>query len=65
MTVLAHVHRFRDLVAVSVGDGSTTYLTEKEAKLLSRHLRKVARSIKIESFQASNLPNFTILRKEP
>lgn len=33
----ARVHRFRDLVAVSVGDGSTAYLTPKAAR---EHVRK-------------------------
>jgi hypothetical protein len=49
----ARVHRFRDLVAVSVGDGSTAYLTPKAARQLARALNGCARSIKAERFTDS------------
>lgn len=34
MKTMASVHRFGDKVAVYVGDGSTTYLTAKQAQAL-------------------------------
>ena len=39
MKSIASVHRFGDQVAVYVGDGSTTYLTAKQARAPARALR--------------------------
>lgn len=56
----ARVHRFRDLVAVSVGDGSTTYLTPKAARQLARALNGCARSIKADRFTDSAFGSHSI-----
>jgi len=56
----ARVHRFRDLVAVSVADGSTAYLTSKAALELSRTLAKCAKSIKSERFSQSSFGSVQI-----
>lgn len=56
----ARVHRFRDLVAVSVGDGSTTYLTPKAARQLARALNGCARSIKAWRFVDSSFGSVEI-----
>lgn len=50
MKSIASVHRFGDKVAVYVGDGSTTYLTAKQARALARALRDCARSVVVERF---------------
>jgi hypothetical protein len=60
MKNIAHVHRFGDLVAVSVGDGSTHYLTPKAANQLSWAIRQVTRSIDREDFVDSEGLNFAI-----
>lgn len=39
------VHRFRDHVAVNLGNGPTVYLTPQEARALARALNKAAREI--------------------
>lgn len=51
---VAFVHRFRDKIAASIGDGSTTYLTEKQARQLSKALLECAQSVKREKFTCSN-----------
>jgi hypothetical protein len=56
----ARVHRFRDLVAVSVGDGSTAYLTPKAARQLARALNACVRSIKADRFVDSAFGTVTI-----
>lgn len=56
----ARVHRFRDLVAVSVGVGSTTYLTPKAARQLARALNGCARSIKAVRFAESSFGSVEI-----
>ncbi len=50
MKIVASVHRFGDQVAIYVGDGSTTYLTAKQAGDLARALRDCARSVVNEKF---------------
>ena len=50
MKNIANVHRFGDKVAVYVGDGSTTYLTAKQARALARALRDCAKSVVDEKF---------------
>lgn len=54
MKTMASVHRFGDKVAVYVGDGSTTYLTAKQARALSRALRTCAKSVVDEKFVDSS-----------
>ena len=50
MKTIASVHRFHDQVAIYVGDGSTTYLTAKQARALARALRDCAKSVVDERF---------------
>ena len=50
MKNVASVHRFGDQVAIYVGDGSTTYLTAKQARALARALRDCAKSVVDERF---------------
>ena len=50
MKIVASVHRFGDQVAIYVGDGSTTYLTAKQARALARALRDCAKSVVDEKF---------------
>ncbi len=50
MKNIASVHRFGDQVAIYVGDGSTTYLTAKQARALARALRDCAKSVVDEKF---------------
>ena len=57
---LVSVHRFRDKVAVSVGDGSTTYLTVAQARNLELAIAACAKSIRAESFQDSNFATVSI-----
>ena len=54
MKIVASVHRFGDQVAIYVGDGSTTYLTAKQARALARALRDCAKSVVDEKFVDSN-----------
>lgn len=49
----AQVHRFRDSVAIHVGNGETVYLTPAMARILSRALLKAAQSVKREKFTDS------------
>lgn len=51
---IASVHRFGDKVAVSVGDGSTTYLTPQQAKKLAKALNACAKSVLTEKFVDSH-----------
>lgn len=52
--IVAQVHRFHGKVAVSVGNGSTTYLTPAEACALARSLRECAEDIGAHSFGDSH-----------
>lgn len=61
-TVLAAVHRFRECVAVSVGDGSTTLFTVDEAKRLARAISKVAKAIPKIDFVDSKVGSIRIFR---
>lgn len=54
MKTIASVHRFGDQVAIYVGDGSTTYLTAKQARALAQALRDCARSVVNEKFFESS-----------
>jgi hypothetical protein len=54
MKTIASVHRSGDKVAVYVGDGSTTYLTVKQARALAHALRTCAKSVVDERFVDSS-----------
>ena len=53
------VHRFRDGVALYVGDGQTVYLHPKDARKLSRAINKAARSCETEKFADSSCGTFS------
>jgi len=57
----AQVHRFRDVVAISVGIGKTVYMTYQEAQQLAKALNRVAKSVKTESFADSSGNTFQLL----
>lgn len=46
MENIARFYDFRGQVAITVGDGSTTYLTTDQAELLATNLLEVARQVK-------------------
>lgn len=54
MKTMASVHRFGDKVAIYVRDGSTTFLTAKQARALARALRDCAKSVVDEKFVDSS-----------
>lgn len=54
MKTLASVHRFHNKVAIYVGNGSTTYLTAKQARALARALRDCAKSVVYQKFVDSS-----------
>lgn len=58
---LANVHRFRDRVAISVGDGSTFYLTHDQAAELGRILEKAAGDVATCKFTNSSFGSQYIL----
>ena len=55
---MAQVHRFRDLAALSLGEGPTRYMSATEARKAAKALFAVARSIETESF--SDSPSLTV-----
>lgn len=57
----AQIHRFRDNVAMYLGDGSTVYLKPADARKLARAINKAARSCETERFTNSsgNTAQFT------
>lgn len=65
MKTIASVHRFGDKVAIYVGDGSTTYLTAKQARRLGAALRDCARSVVNEKFVNSEFGTRDIPRVSP
>jgi ATP-dependent Clp protease ATP-binding subunit ClpA len=60
MKSVASVHRFGDKVAVFVGNSSTTYLTAKQARALSRALTDCAKSVVTEKFVDSSFGSRSI-----
>jgi hypothetical protein len=64
MRTIANVHRFRDKVAVSVGNGETTYLTWREASKLAEMLTECTISVLAEDFVDSTFGNRNIEREE-
>lgn len=51
----AFVHRFQDRIAISVGDGSTFYLTRKQACEIADGLKNAAKDIEDIAFILSEL----------
>lgn len=51
--IVARVHRFHLAVAVSVGNGTTTYITPAQAEQLGEALLDCARLCRTVSFQES------------
>ena len=60
MTVIASVHRFRNYVAVSVGNGETTYLNAGQAEQLATALIACAHSVNSEKYCDSKFEVFEI-----
>lgn len=56
----AQVHRFRDKVAIYVGNGETTYLTIEKAERLGRALIEAAENVRqYQNFSES--PDCTVV----
>lgn len=49
----AQIHRFREKVAIYLANGSTVYLSPKEAKEIAKALNACTRDIKANSFANS------------
>lgn len=54
------VHRFRDSVAMSAGNGETVYISADHARKLSRALSDAAASCETEGFTESTFGNVEI-----
>lgn len=54
------VHRFRDMVAVSVGFGETVYLTPDESAAFGSAVVNCAADTKVRKFEYSNFGTFSI-----
>ena len=52
-TIHAKVHRFRDQVAIYLGNGQTVYIEPKDARKISGAINAAARSCERESFAQS------------
>lgn len=52
------VHRFREKVAVHVGDGATTYLTPEQARALADALTRCADDTEARRFTESEFPTW-------
>jgi len=50
---MSRVYRFRDTVAVSLGNGETAYINPNHARKLARALKRDARSCETERFTES------------
>lgn len=57
---MAQVHRFRDAVALYVGNGRTVYLDRRDAARLAKALSAVARDVKARPFQDSTCGTFEL-----
>lgn len=57
---IAHVHRFRDRIALSVGDGSTFYLTGLQAIELATFLSTAADDVNRCEFAHSSFGSHAI-----
>lgn len=60
--VIAAVHRFRDEIAISVGNGESTYFSIGEAKRLAAAIRKIAKDIENVDYGDSKVGSTTIFR---
>lgn len=58
------IHRFRNNVAISIGESSTYYITDKEAKILVRELKKVRKDLKKHEFSKSEYEQTVIPMSE-
>jgi hypothetical protein len=63
-TLKAQVHRFRDYVAVYVGDGQTTYLSDDEAERLANNIIKCVEDIRARKFTDSQFNTVEIFISE-
>lgn len=61
---MAQIHRFHNKVAVYV-DGSTKYLTAKEAIRYGNELVKYGRDVKRSTFLDSNIGTFNMELSDP
>lgn len=57
---MAQIHRFRDSVAVALGNGETVYLTPKEATKLANKMKACAKDIRHMDFQSSVFTSFSM-----
>lgn len=57
---MAQIHRFRDAVAVCLGNGATLYLSPRDAARLAKALNTVARDVKARPFQDSTCGTFEL-----
>jgi len=57
---MTRVYRFRDTVAVSLGNGETAYINPKHARKLARALNRVAKSCETERFTESTIGTLEI-----
>lgn len=60
----AQVHRFRDHVAIYVGNGETVYMSEANARKLARAIYTCARSVRNETFVNSTCGTTEIQLKD-
>jgi hypothetical protein len=56
----ASVHRFREDVAIYVGNGETVYIPAKEARKLARAINRAAKSCETETFAESSVGTLEI-----
>lgn len=54
------IHRFRDSMAISAGDGNTTYVDIESAKFLSLKMDECVRDIQSKEFSHSNFNTCTV-----
>ena len=57
---MSRVYRFRDTVAVSLGNGETAYINPKHARKLARALNRAAKSCETERFTESTVGTFEV-----
>ncbi len=58
MTQRAQIHRFRDTVAIYLGDGSTVYLEPLQAVKIANKMKACAKDIKSNGFASSEFKTF-------
>ena len=50
---MAQIHRFRDAVALHIGEGETVYLRPREARRIARYLNAAAKDVQARPFGES------------